>query len=90
VQEGLFLYVNNISPYDGGICHQAPLLLPIFSLLPEYRHVPTPTHLVFVAADVLTALALAKIAESGISTTSRLFTSSRKEHRWTSNAVVAA
>ncbi|KAI6860054.1 hypothetical protein KC318_g21398, partial [Hortaea werneckii] len=34
LQEGVFLYERGLDPYDGGIFHQAPLLLPIFSLLP--------------------------------------------------------
>ncbi len=40
VQEGLFLYNHNVSPYDGGVYHQAPLFLPLFSLLPSFASLP--------------------------------------------------
>jgi len=82
--------LHDISPYDGGVYHQAPLLLPVFSLLPDYRISPLPTHLLYIATDVLAAMALASIARSGIAHTSHLFTSSRKTSRWSTNAIVAA
>ncbi|KIW26532.1 uncharacterized protein PV07_09619 [Cladophialophora immunda] len=55
LQEGLFLYQHGLSPYDGGVFHQAPLLLVIFEMLP-------PT-LVFVGLDVLNAASLQVIAD---------------------------
>ncbi|KIW82792.1 hypothetical protein Z517_02035 [Fonsecaea pedrosoi CBS 271.37] len=55
LQEGLFLYQHGLSPYDGGVFHQAPLLLVIFEILP-------PT-LVFVGLDVLNAASLHVIAD---------------------------
>ncbi|KIX93971.1 uncharacterized protein Z520_10308 [Fonsecaea multimorphosa CBS 102226] len=55
LQEGLFLYQHGLSPYDGGVFHQAPLLLVIFEILP-------PT-LVFVGLDVLNAASLQVIAD---------------------------
>ncbi|OAP55177.1 hypothetical protein AYL99_10877 [Fonsecaea erecta] len=55
LQEGLFLYQHGLSPYDGGVFHQAPLLLVIFEILP-------PT-LVFVGLDVLNAASLQIIAD---------------------------
>ena len=55
LQEGLFLYQHGLSPYDGGVFHQAPLLLVIFEILP-----PTP---VFIGLDVFNALALHSIAD---------------------------
>lgn len=55
LQEGLFLYQHGLSPYDGGVFHQAPLLLVIFEILP-------PT-LVFVTLDLVNAVSLHSIAE---------------------------
>lgn len=64
LQEGLFLYQHGLSPYDGGVFHQAPLLLVVFEILP-------PT-LVFVALDILNAASLHSIADSLRIKTSRL------------------
>ncbi|KAI0178965.1 PIG-U-domain-containing protein [Hypoxylon sp. FL1284] len=89
LQEGLFLYNHNVSPYDGGVYHQAPLLLPLFSLLPDPSTYPIFTYLLYIIVDLLSADALYKIAESGEASTSRLFTSARKERRW-SGYIVAA
>lgn len=55
LKEGLFLHERGVSPYDGGLFHQAPLLLAIFGLFP-------PT-LVFTALDLLSAAALKKLAD---------------------------
>lgn len=90
VQEGVFLYTHNVSPYDGGVFHQAPLLLPLFSLLPDSRTTPLPTSLAFIALDLLGAHALYQIAESGASSSMRLFTSPRKGLRYSPSAVAAA
>ncbi|CAN8101584.1 unnamed protein product [Discula destructiva] len=89
LQEGLFLYNHNVSPYDGGVYHQAPLLLPLFSLLPSFASGPVFTYLLYVAVDLLSASALITIAESGEAGASALFTSPRKDKRW-SGTVVAA
>ncbi|KAJ1665755.1 hypothetical protein IW140_003271 [Coemansia sp. RSA 1813] len=62
LREGLFLSANQIPPFDGGIFHQSPLLLLMFGVLhrlPEFF-----TDLVYVAADGLVALMLARIAAS--------------------------
>ncbi len=75
-----------MSPYDGGVYHQAPLLLPLFSLLPS---LPIFTYLLYIAVDLLSADALAKIADSGEAGSSKLFTSPRREKRW-SGVVIAA
>ncbi|EXJ96166.1 phosphatidylinositol glycan, class U [Capronia coronata CBS 617.96] len=56
LQEGLFLYQHGLSPYDGGVYHQAPLLLVIFEIL--------PSALVFVALDILNAVSLHTIANN--------------------------
>ncbi|CAJ2499876.1 Uu.00g027290.m01.CDS01 [Anthostomella pinea] len=89
LQEGLFLYNHNVSPYDGGVYHQAPLLLPLFSLLPDPSAYPIFTYVLYIMVDLLSAHALYKIAESGEAASSRLFTSARKDRRW-SGYVVAA
>lgn len=89
VQEGLFLYTHNVSPYDGGLYHQAPLLLPLFSLLPNPSYYPLVTNLVFTVVDILSAYALAQVAQSGAASVSRLFSSSRKDLKWSSTAIAA-
>ncbi|KAK6949353.1 hypothetical protein Daesc_009428 [Daldinia eschscholtzii] len=89
LQEGLFLYNHNVSPYDGGVYHQAPLLLPLFSLLPDPSTYPIFAYILYIIVDLLSADALYKIAESGEASASRLFTSARKERRW-SGYIVAA
>lgn len=89
MQEGLFLYNHNVWPYDGGVYHQAPLLLPIFSLLPDVKTWPIFTALLYILVDILNAEALVRIAESGEAGQSKLFTSPRRAKR-TSGLVVAA
>ncbi|KAK3355650.1 GPI transamidase subunit PIG-U [Neurospora tetraspora] len=89
LQEGLFLYNHNVSPYDGGVYHQAPLLLPIFNLLPSFSTFPIFTYLLYIAIDILSADALLRIAESGEAGSSARFTSPRRDKRW-SGAVIAA
>jgi GPI-anchor transamidase subunit U len=87
VQEGLFLYNHNVSPYDGGVYHQAPLLLPLFSLLPDPSTYPIFTCLLYILVDLASADALSKIAESGEAAASRLFKSPRRERRWSGYVV---
>ncbi|KAJ9627001.1 hypothetical protein H2203_003461 [Taxawa tesnikishii (nom. ined.)] len=65
LQEGLFLYNHGLSPYDGGVFHQAPLFLPLFSLLPDPSRFPLATVLLYTVVDLLSANALMQIAESG-------------------------
>ncbi|KAF4636257.1 hypothetical protein G7Y89_g1820 [Cudoniella acicularis] len=90
LQEGLFLYNHNVSPYDGGVYHQAPILLPLFSLLPSSATYPAFTYLLYILVDLLSANALMKIAESGEAGSSKLYTSPRKDKKWTSHAIAAA
>ncbi|KAF1936541.1 PIG-U-domain-containing protein [Clathrospora elynae] len=89
LQEGVFLYTHNVSPYDGGVYHQAPLLLPLFSLLPNPAYAPLATNLFYTAVDLLSANALAHVADSGFASVTRLFASPRKELRWSSAAIAA-
>ncbi|KAE9968344.1 hypothetical protein Vi05172_g5659 [Venturia inaequalis] len=90
LQEGLFLYTHNISPYDGGVFHQAPLLLPLFSLFPDPSRYPLFTGIFFIILDLLSAHALTLIVETGVSVSARLFSSPRKEFRYGSTAIAAA
>ncbi|CAI6336015.1 unnamed protein product [Periconia digitata] len=89
LQEGLFLYSHNVSPYDGGVYHQAPLLLPLFSLLPNPSYHPLATNLLFIVVDLLSAYALVQIASSGQASVTRFFKSTRKDLRWTNTAIAA-
>lgn len=56
LQEGLFLHERGVSPYDGGLFHQAPLLLTIFGLLPSW--------LIFTALDLVSAASLRTLADN--------------------------
>jgi len=53
--EGLFLFERGVSPYDGGVYHQAPLLLVVFELL--------PSAVIFTGLDLLNAYSLVTIAQ---------------------------
>ncbi|KAJ2725618.1 hypothetical protein GGI07_001118 [Coemansia sp. Benny D115] len=60
--EGLFLASKDLSPYDGGLYHQSPLLLMLFKLPTMRPWIPQLcSDVVFVAADILVAFMLAKI-----------------------------
>ena len=91
VQEGLFLYDHGLDPYDGGIFHQAPLLLPLFSLLPSRATAlgRLVSVLLYTSLDVLIASNLYDIAASGAPHTSRLYVSPRKVRSWQPTSVVA-
>jgi GPI-anchor transamidase subunit U len=56
LKEGLFLYERGVSPYDGGLFHQAPLLLVIFGVF--------PSSLLFTALDLVNAVSLKIISEN--------------------------
>ncbi|KXG53733.1 GPI transamidase subunit PIG-U [Penicillium griseofulvum] len=89
LQEGLFLYTRNVSPYDGGVFHQAPLLLPLFALLPDATSSPLPTSIFYFLVDLLNAYALVNISASGQSVKSRLHSAIRKHVRWDGVSVAA-
>ena len=90
MQEGLFLYNHNVWPYDGGVYHQAPLLLPLFSLLPDVREWPIFTALVYIAVDILSAEALTQVARSGEASKSAHFTSLRAGAKTSGIKIAAA
>lgn len=56
LQEGLFLQERGVSPYDGGVFHQAPLLLTIFGIF--------PASMVFTILDLVSALAIKGLADN--------------------------
>ena len=89
LQEGRFLYTHNDSPYDGGVFHQAPLLLPLFAIIPPQLF-SIVTSLLYILVDLLCASALMQIADSGESRSTRLYTSPRKDIKWDSLAIGAA
>ncbi|OJJ41019.1 hypothetical protein ASPWEDRAFT_99115 [Aspergillus wentii DTO 134E9] len=89
LQEGLFLYTRNVSPYDGGVYHQAPLLLPIFALLPNAQDFALPTAIFYALIDLVNANALVIISNSGQSVSGRLHSALRKNIRWDGVAVAA-
>lgn len=89
LQEGLFLYIRHVSPYDGGVFHQAPLLLPLFSLLPDAQRYPLTTILFFSCVDLLNANALVTICGSAQSVSGRLHSTLRKDIRWSDVAIAA-
>ena len=90
MQEGLFLYHHNVSPYDGGVYHQAPLLLPLFSLLPDVKQWPIFTALLYIVVDLVSADALMRLADSGEAGCSKLFASPRRNKKVSALAVAAA
>ncbi|CAG8440768.1 2157_t:CDS:2 [Ambispora leptoticha] len=58
--EGLYLFQNGVPPYDGGVFHQAPLLLAFFqplSYLPDQF-----TSLIYILIDLLLAYLLSQIS----------------------------
>ncbi|KAJ3099249.1 hypothetical protein HDU97_003313 [Phlyctochytrium planicorne] len=56
LQEGLFLFQNGIAPFEGGVYHQAPLLLVLFNFISANL-----APVLFVVVDVLIAVLLYKI-----------------------------
>ena len=69
---------------------QSPILLALFSVLPEYSVFPIVIQLIYIVADLLGAHALMRIAQSEESTSSRLYTSARKESKASDLTVAAA
>ena len=76
-------------PTSANHSSQAPLLLPLFALIPPSLFSPL-TALLYIILDLLCANALIHITESGESGSSRLFTSPRKDMKWDGIAVAAA
>ncbi|GES62472.1 GPI transamidase component GAB1 [Aspergillus terreus] len=89
LQEGLYLYQRNVSPYDGGVFHQAPILLPLFSLFPNIDQSPLATAIFFSVVDLLNAEALVTISESGQAVSGRFYTAVRKHIKWDGVSIAA-
>ncbi|EWC43819.1 hypothetical protein DRE_07328 [Drechslerella stenobrocha 248] len=87
LQEGIYLYTHGVSPYDGGVFHQAPLLLSLFTILPSST---TITNLLYILADLLSAISLVQIAASGVPATTPHHVSPRKANTWPPWAIAAA
>ncbi|KAK9447668.1 GPI transamidase subunit PIG-U [Limtongia smithiae] len=67
LREGLYLYDLGMAPYDGGVYHQAPLLLPAFTALGQITSLAPsalPIAVLYAALDTLTAYFLSKISLS--------------------------
>ncbi|KAI9019341.1 GPI transamidase subunit PIG-U [Phycomyces nitens] len=60
--EGVHLYESNVPPYDGGLVHQSPLLLALFSFLNDLPSITIP--LLYSVLDVVIAHALQKICRA--------------------------
>ncbi|KAL5359165.1 GPI transamidase subunit PIG-U [Aspergillus floccosus] len=89
LQEGLYLYQRNVSPYDGGVFHQAPVLLPLFSMFPNIDQSPLATAIFFSIVDLLNAEALVIISESGQAVSGRFYTAVRKHIKWDGVSIAA-
>lgn len=59
LQEGVFLFEHKLSPYDGAILHQSPLLLSLFSVFGRSEFL---INCIYAFAEGMTALCLALIA----------------------------
>ncbi|KAI7892047.1 GPI transamidase-like protein component PIG-U [Mucor mucedo] len=57
--EGVYLYNNNVPPYDGGVFHQSPLLLCLFSFFMTLPSFTIP--LVYSLMDIIIAHSLSNI-----------------------------
>ncbi|WPG97243.1 hypothetical protein R9X50_00001500 [Acrodontium crateriforme] len=91
LQEGLYLYEKGLDPYNGGVFHQAPLLLPLFSLLPSSATwLGSLTSIIlYTALDLITANCIFRIAQSGAALISRTFTSPRQDRAWSAASITA-
>jgi phosphatidylinositol glycan class U len=69
---------------------KAPILLPTFSILPDFAFTNTAIGALYTLVDLVNANALEAIADSGEAVSTRLFTSSRRNDRLHSTAVSAA
>ncbi|KAF3909283.1 hypothetical protein ABW20_dc0107334 [Dactylellina cionopaga] len=86
LQEGVYLYTHGLSPYDGGVFHQAPLLLSLFSVLPDSTII---TNILYVLADLFSAISLIQIASTGVATVTPHHVSPRKDNTWPPWAMAA-
>ncbi|QSL66959.1 hypothetical protein MERGE_001346 [Pneumocystis wakefieldiae] len=64
LKEGLFLYEHGISPYSGGLFHQAPLLLVLFSIVKLISNSQTLVSLLYTLTDIFSAWSLLDLSDS--------------------------
>ncbi|KAI9206016.1 GPI transamidase subunit PIG-U [Polychytrium aggregatum] len=57
--EGVYLMRHGISPYDGNVVYQTPILLALFEALPSFLH-----RWIFVLCDIAIAAAIRQISQS--------------------------
>ncbi|KAF9429490.1 hypothetical protein BGZ76_001227 [Entomortierella beljakovae] len=60
LSEGVYLFQNGVPPYDGGVFHQAPLLLGLFYPIISY---PVLINLVYILGDLTIGYMLMQIAD---------------------------
>ncbi|EGF81123.1 hypothetical protein BATDEDRAFT_16197 [Batrachochytrium dendrobatidis JAM81] len=58
LNECIYLYTHGIPPYDGGVCHQAPILIVLFQYIPTLV-----TPFIFILVDFVIARLFVRIAE---------------------------
>lgn len=68
---------------------QAPLLLPLFSLLPNAQSHPIPTAVFYSLVDLVNANALVTISDSGQAVSGRFYSALRKHIRWDGVSIAA-
>lgn len=59
--EGIALAENDISPYNGDLFHETPIMLRVFSFI--HKLMPNKIHYFFVFVDILSGLAVASIGK---------------------------
>ncbi|KAK9333119.1 GPI transamidase subunit PIG-U [Lipomyces starkeyi] len=67
LKEGLHLYEIGISPYDGGVYHQAPIFLLLFKFLGKFGSTTPNSSIInvfYIFADIITAYFLCVISKS--------------------------
>ncbi|EMR08654.1 hypothetical protein PNEG_03128 [Pneumocystis murina B123] len=72
LKEGLFLYEHGISPYSGGLFHQAPLLLVLFSIVKLISNSEMLVLLLYALIDIFSAWSLLDLSDSMFSKDSSL------------------
>ncbi|KAF9969432.1 hypothetical protein BGZ73_008221 [Actinomortierella ambigua] len=68
LSEGVFLFRNGVPPYNGGVVHQAPLLLGLFY---PVISIPVLVRLLFIAGDLAIGYMLSQMAKLKASQKSR-------------------
>ncbi|KAG4303864.1 hypothetical protein PORY_002718 [Pneumocystis oryctolagi] len=64
LKEGLFLYEHGVSPYNGNLFHQAPLLLMLFSAIKSISHSQFFISLLYTITDLFSAWSILDLTGS--------------------------